>query len=493
MKLWPRLKMRDWFVLLGISLVYFATRLYHLTALPIFVDEAIYSRWAQIALHDPAWRFISLTDGKQPLFVWVAMPFLHFIADPLAATRAVSVVCGWLTILGLCYAGYLIKDKRTGYFAAILGLITPFLFFYDRFATMESMLTAGGIWVFIIAWIFAQKRRLDVAMILGISAGFVWLVKSPAEIYLLLIPVAFIFLKHEKLTAREIIKYAALLLLTWAIAEIIYNIQRLSPWMYMITRKNGDFVISPMTMIKDHPFRIWQNFADTQRWLLAYLTWPLYGLSIVGGVLLLKENWRKFMVVSAWFWGPMTALVLTAWLYRPRYVVFIVPFMLLYAAQAIPKKIKLSCITLALLAIIPLRFMFLAYTAPFTMPLIQADKDYIDGWAAGNGVKEIASYLKGRVGQGRQLIVGTEGTFGLLPHGLELYTYGVPNLAITGYYPVNEIPPYAMLAQVNSSNEVYFVLNNTQVTASPAGLTEILAVKKADNSYIRLYRLNEAK
>ena len=490
MKLWPRLTFRDFLLLLGTTLVYFATRLYHLTSLPIFVDEAIYSRWAQIALHDPSWRFISLTDGKQPLFIWVAMPFLHFIQDPLFATRAVSVMCGWFTILGLFYAGYLLKDKRTGYLAAILGILTPFLFFYDRFATMESMLTAAGIWVFILAWIFAQKHRLDVAMILGIAGGLAWLVKSPAEIYLLLIPVAFIFLKHEKLTTREIVKYIALLLLAWGMAEVIYNIQRLSPWMYMITRKNSDFVISPMTMIKDHPFRIWQNFADTQRWLLAYMTWPLYGLSIVGGFVLLKESWRKFMVVSAWFWGPMAALVLTAWLYRPRYVVFIVPFMLLYAAHAIPKQLKLSVVIFLLLAILPIRFMFLAYTAPFTMPLVQADKDYIDGWAAGNGVKEIASYLSSQSGQGKSIIVGTEGTFGLLPHGLELYLYGTPNVAITGYYPVNEIPPKAMLGQVTPDNEVYFILNNTQVTTTPADLTEVLAFKKADNSYIRLYRLH---
>ena len=158
MNWFPKLKWRDLWIILGITIIYFATRLYNLNSLPIFVDEAIYSRWAQIALHDASWRFISLTDGKQPLFIWVAMPFLHFIKDPLIATRLVSVFCGYLTIIGLWYAGFLLKDTRTGYLSAALGLITPFLFFYDRFAVMESMLTASGIWLFNIASLLATSR-----------------------------------------------------------------------------------------------------------------------------------------------------------------------------------------------------------------------------------------------------------------------------------------------------------------------------------------------
>lgn len=493
MKLWPKFKLCDILLLLCLSLLYFATRLYHLTSLPIFVDEAIYSRWAQIGLHDASWRFISLTDGKQPLFMWVAMLPLKLFKDPLFATRLVSVVSGWLTLLGLWYAGFLLKNKRTGYLAAGLVILTPFLFFYDRFATVESMLTAFGIWIFCGGIILARTRRLDVALLLGILVGLGLLVKSPAEIYPLLLPFAYLFLKRDKpWTMREGFKYLGLLLVIFVLAEVINNIQRLSPWMYMIARKNGDFVISPLTMLKEHPYRIWQNFVDTQRWLIAYLTWPLYLLSCAGAILLLKD-WRKLLLVSAWVWSPMTALVTTALLYRPRYLVFLVPYVLLYAAFAIPKKLLATALLFIVLSIIPIRFMYLAYTDPLHMPLISADQDYVSGWAGGNGLKEIAIYLKSRAGEGKQLVIGTEGTFGLLPHGLELYTDGTPGLTITGYYPLKEIPPLSMIAAEKSGVESYFILNNTQVSSTPPGLAEVLAFKKADQSYIRLYRLIEAK
>ena len=86
-----------WEILTSILLVaaYFVLRLIFLSRLPIFTDEAIYLRWAQIALNDAAWRFISLTDGKQPMFVWAAMVLMKFIHDPLVAGRLVSVATGF--------------------------------------------------------------------------------------------------------------------------------------------------------------------------------------------------------------------------------------------------------------------------------------------------------------------------------------------------------------------------------------------------------------
>ena len=71
---------RTWIqILVGVILLgalFAATRLTHLATLPIFTDEAIYIRWSQIGMRDANWRFISLTDGKQPMFTWIMMIFL---------------------------------------------------------------------------------------------------------------------------------------------------------------------------------------------------------------------------------------------------------------------------------------------------------------------------------------------------------------------------------------------------------------------------------
>src|SRR3989337_697389 len=84
-----------------IFIVAFALRIYNLTILPIFGDEAIYIRWSQVMRADPSLRFLPLSDGKQPLLMWSAIPLLKVFSDPLFAGRAVSVVSGVLTFLGV--------------------------------------------------------------------------------------------------------------------------------------------------------------------------------------------------------------------------------------------------------------------------------------------------------------------------------------------------------------------------------------------------------
>src|SRR3989338_4724321 len=92
------------------SVLYFATRLINLKIVPIFTDEAIYTYWAQVALHDPANRFISLEDGKQPLFIWLAAVAQKFVNDPLVASRLISVLSGFGSLVGI----YLIARNLFG-------------------------------------------------------------------------------------------------------------------------------------------------------------------------------------------------------------------------------------------------------------------------------------------------------------------------------------------------------------------------------------------
>ena len=337
--------------------IYLATRLYNLTSLPIFVDEAIYSRWSQIALHDASWRFISLTDGKQPLWVWVSMAPLKLFSDPLFATRLTSVLSGLIGMLGLVYTGFLLKNIRLGFIASSLYLLTPFLFFYDRFATMESMLTASGIWLLNLGIILIKTQRLDVALILGLAGGLAMLTKSPALVYVLLIPITYPFLATTPFKVKKIARFLILLSISLVLTAGIYNIQRLSPWMHMIADKNNDFVVSPISMLRDNPYRIIQNFTDAQSWLWVYLTPPIYLLGVVGIYLLLKANLMSFFVYSAWFWGPLMATVTTDMLFRPRYIVFAAPFALLYAAFALSKlRFRRLILAFTFLSTFPLRF-----------------------------------------------------------------------------------------------------------------------------------------
>src|SRR3990167_410413 len=99
-------------ILVLLTIAYFSLRLYRIMSLPIFTDEAIYTRWSQIANQDASWRFISLVDGKQPLFIWLNMILVRVIHDPLLSGRLISVFAGFATMAGLFFLGREIFNNR---------------------------------------------------------------------------------------------------------------------------------------------------------------------------------------------------------------------------------------------------------------------------------------------------------------------------------------------------------------------------------------------
>lgn len=493
MQWFPRLKKIEWMVIIGLVIVYFALTLTHLTRLPIFVDEAIYLRWAQIAWHDASWRFISLTDGKQPLYTWFVIPFMKLISDPLAAGRTASVVTGLFTVLGMGYLGWLIEGKKTALMAMILAMFSPYLFFYYRFGVMESMLVAGSLWVCNFSILLARSRRLDVAMILGMITGATILTKSSGTFFLLLIPAAYLLdFNYKKVFTQSTYKYLGLVLVSWAIAGVMYNVQRLSPWMHMIGQKNAFFIVAYSEIFQEFG-RLSNNFLDVWRWQISYTTIPILLVSLSGLYIMLKKSWRTSLFLSAWLFAPMLGTILLARLFAPRYIIFVTPFILLFAAYALSaiKNIKHAIIILFSITLLPIYLITRLITDPIHFPYTSVDEGYVNGWSAGNGVKQIADWAINRVNsKGMPMTIFTEGTFGILPHGLELYADGrTTQLTITGLYPISDIPPSHALEAVKTNPETYIILNNSYKKDVPPGLELVASYPKLRDNPMNLYRV----
>src|SRR3990172_10833195 len=116
-KIW---KSKKWGVLIGFGVLVIALflRLYNLTILPVFGDEAIYIRWAQVMRAEPTLRFLPLSDGKQPLFMWSMIRLLKLFSDPLIGGRMLSVICSLATGIGIFLLTYLLfKNKKVSLIA----------------------------------------------------------------------------------------------------------------------------------------------------------------------------------------------------------------------------------------------------------------------------------------------------------------------------------------------------------------------------------------
>lgn len=432
-------------VLLILALTYFVSRFYSILALPIFTDEAIYIRWAQIAKQDANWRFISLTDGKQPMFIWLMMITLRFVQDPLLAGRLVSVGAGFFTLIGMYFLGKeIFKNNKIGLVSSALYVIFPMALVYDRLALYDSLVGTFAVWSLFLTVLLIRTLRLDVAIILGMAAGGAALTKTSGFFNIYLLPFSLILFNWVE--KKKLIKWVSLAIVSVVLTYSFYSILRLSPFFHVITEKNAIFVY-PFKDWLDHPFNFFiVNLKAFWDWTSRYLTWPLIALA-AGSLLIGKSFLREKIVLLLWFIVPTAALGLFGKTLYPRFIFFMTLSLLPLIAYSLIniylrlKKAYLLIIFCLLVFILVFRTDYLILTnfAESGIPFSDVTQ-YQTDWPAGGGVKESVDILRKEAEKGR-IYVATQGTFGLMPYALEIYLIQNPNITIEGIWPIgDEIP-----------------------------------------------------
>ncbi len=478
----------------GILLVsYLVTRLTNLTQLPIFTDEAIYIRWAQIGSQDANWRFISLVDGKQPLFTWLAMVSVRLFPDPLFAGRFISVMAGLGTLGGIwLLARELFRKPRVAVLACALYVLSPFSLMYDRMALYDSLVATFFVWNFFLAILLIRRIRLDIALILGMTLGLGMLNKTSGFLSLYLLPTTLLLFDWQKTgRMRRLIRWIGLVGVAAVLSQLTYSVLRLSPLFHMVSQKDAVFVYSFREWFA-HPILFFTgNIKGLFDWAASYLTRPIFLLAIAP-LFTLWHKGREKLLLYAWWLAPFVALALFGRVLYPRFILFMVMPLLILAAVSfdwIMSKIKGTIFLFVCL--------FLLYGSIFTSYFIiinplyalipRSDKgQYVDDWPAGWGVREVNAFLLEQSKSGK-VSVFTEGTFGLLPYAIEIYLVDRPNIEIRGIWPLSEVIPQEIVDRVKD-HPTYLILNQTQV--APRGWSlELIAEYQKGNRKDRKLRL----
>lgn len=476
-------------LLLGLFL-----RTYNLLSIPIFADEAIYVRWAQVMKAESTLRFLPLSDGKQPLFMWSVIPFLKIFFDPLIAGRMVSVLSGLAGVIGIFFLTlHLFKSKTAALAASVFYAVSPFTLFFDRMALVDSMLTAFGVWALYFGILTAQKLRLDFAMLTGFALGAAWLTKSPGLFFLLLLPVTLLVSSWPKKKGKILLhglKLGGFWIISWAIAFIIYNIQRLGPNFHMLGLRNKDYVFSLQEALQ-HPFDpLKSHLEEVLHWWFALLPGSLLILVLLGGVLYWKRYWREILLLISWTIIPLLVMSELAKVFTARYILFTIPPLFILAAIPFTdlKRKSSKFVCFGLLAFLGSAFWvdYLLLTRPQDSPLPRSERSgYLEEWTAGTGIREVADYIKEqhakRNTQNEGIVVGTEGFFGTLPDGLQIYLEKIPNITVIGVgITISEVHE-SLLEAKKAGNGTFLVVNSTRFKgdADKLGLKLINSYPKA--------------
>lgn len=492
----------------AIIIVYFLLRLMNLTVFPIFADEAIYIRWAQVMRAEPTLRFLPLSDGKQPLFMWLVMPLLSFFQDPLVAGRMLSVASGFGTMIGIFLLSFfLFKSKLISLLAGLLYAVVPFAVFFDRMALVDSLLSMFGVWILFLGLLLQRYRRADLAIITGLVLGAAMITKSPATFFVLLLPTTILFLvidyKKKGAIFREegscyagrIIKLVGLWLIVYLFAFGIYNLLRLGPGFETIGSRNQDYLFTFGEVLShpNDPFR--PHIGQVWEWFRFYLGIPLL-LTFVGGLLIgLRKFPRQAVILALWFFVPLLTQMAIAKVFTARYVFFVIPYLLLLSASFISWLLRRINGTKTLGSVVKYVTIPLVLVIIF-VPLLSSDlklltnpkgsslpsderRGYLEEWSSGYGISEVRDYLKS-LPVDKQIIVGTEGYFGTLPDGLFIYFDKDRRFTILGVGLSLDKIPNQLADSAKKGNPTYLVVNKSRMRAqSDSGLELVLEVPKA--------------
>jgi 4-amino-4-deoxy-L-arabinose transferase-like glycosyltransferase len=485
-KSWP-------FILGGLVVVglFLFLRLYALTNLPVFVDEAIYVRWAQVMRAESTLRFLPLSDGKQPLYMWVLMGFLKFISDPLVAGRVVSVLSGLGTLVGIgVVSWYLFKSKKVVLATTLLWALSPYSVFFDKMALVDSLLGFFGIWTFFFALLTVKTMRFDFAMITGFLLGGAFLTKSPALFMAVLLPSVFLLAKWPDAFKAKIGKLLRLLVVfipTLVIGYGLYNILRLGPNFHMIGIRNYDYVfpLSHLWLNPKDPFIfLVPKFLD---WIWKMGPFPILLLGLLGLLVNLKKHLGKIIVITLWFIFPILVQTMFAKVFTARYIYFCLPYLFLLAGSTLLVKNKVINFLSALLIVlgigVSLWFNYWLLTDITKANLPRSERSgYLEEWSAGQGIKEVADYIENLyLKDPKKIVVGTEGYFGTLPDGLQIYLNKYSEIIVIGVGLNFDKVSTSLMESRDFGNPTFFVANNSRFRSDPEtyGFTKLAEYPKA--------------
>lgn len=482
-------------IVFALIVAYVVTRTTNLTLWPIFADEAIYIRWAQVMRAEPTLRFLPLTDGKQPLFMWLMIPLLKFVSDPLLAGRLLSTFAGLGALIGIIALAYLVtKSRRISLISGVLYVFAPYTLFFDRYALADSLLSMFFIWTCFFAILNASNPQLSYTLITGALFGAAWLTKSPAIFLFALVPMCSLpyvsGLKHNKWLA---VRWCISWLMISAIAFAIYNILRLGPEFHQIALRNRDYVYPWNEILADPLHAFLPNSTSVLGFYWRLLT-P--GLVLFAALAVWRKGFQNVglsLFLLFWIFAPAMSQALIARGVTARYFLYTVPPFLILSAMGIEvilERLKnfpifqtkvIVAIAILCISVVPLSFDAFILMRPDSAPLPRIERSgYLEEWTAGVGLRDISTYLQ-TLPQEQNIIVATEGYFGTTPDGLQIYFDKSPNVRVIGQSPyLDKISDG--LYEARKQNRVFLVINNERLhipDPTAVGLTLLTTYPKS--------------
>ena len=268
------------------------------------------------------------------------------------------------------------------------------------------------------------------------------LTKSSVRMFIMLSALAPIIIlnKNKKEIVKKTLNYFVLFAFVFVIAIVLYNIQRLSPFMHYIEQKNNTFVMPFGEFIKA-PFAVLlPNLKLIPYYVFSEMGWLTGFLGIAGLIFLLVKDFNLGLYLSIWLIAPYFAIAGFSRVIFPRYLIFLATLLTIFSAYLL-SNLKSKIIKLILLIIflsISAVYAYGFYFNPSAIPFPEIDKgQYVEGETAGFGAKEMMEFARVKSKE-KQVVILAEGDYGLIGDVLNVFLRDDDKINIRGFWPLDE-------------------------------------------------------
>jgi hypothetical protein len=300
---------------------------------------------------------------------------------------------------------------------------------------------AAFIWILFLSIVLAKTIRLDIALLFGIGAGVALLTKSSAQMFLAVsFFTSLILLDYKKQKVSHIINFSFLYGIVFVLSQIIYNVQRLSPFMHYLAKKNTTFVMSFSEWLQK-PFEVVAyNLKAVPYYVFSESGWIVAPFALIGLLLLYKKNIRLFNYFVAWLAIPYIGISFMTRVLFPRYIMFFASLLIILTSYTLGeiKNKQLFAAAFSMVVAIFLFFQFPMWTDFTKIMLPDTDRgQYITGITVGLGAKEIIAFAREQ-SVDKQVRIIAEGDFGMTGDILDTFLQKDDRIFIQGYWPLSE-------------------------------------------------------
>ncbi len=480
-----------------IFLIYFATRFINLLKLPIFNDESIYLHWGQIMINFPGYAFYSLFDGKPPLILWILGFSQKLPINPLVAGRSVSIIFGFLTLLGIKKTCQILKfSQKTQIIAGLLYIFNPLTLFFDRLALLESPISTIFIWIIYFSLKFNLQldstwKEAKPFLILGLIQGIGLWIKGTAKFFLFLpfiIPLLTLIIDKNQ---KQAIKEGIVLFGSFLLAKILFLPIRLNPLFSLFQKREADFLLPfPQTL---NPLLWFSHILFLSLTLLILITPFVLFFCLLGFFKFFRQDKKSALILFSFPALPIIFEIFFTRFFLSRYFLFAILPIFIFAAYGLENIKFQKKFFLFLTMVLPFSLcLFLIFNPFLTLKTLSENKiiaqdlnQYFTGWTSGYGVKEAADFLDQKSKDG-PIIIFLRADSGNPEDGI--FTYLSKNKNIIFVQATQKPKPEELKSLAKFP--IYFLSRGHQFLDMENWLSEIKIFKKPeDKEFVGIYKI----